>query len=212
VKNDPYVLAVASHKGGTGRTTAAMSLAWTWGQEGLRVTLVDADPVQASRLVALDPAGRCPWPNVRLQSDVNAPFAGDRVVIDCPSLLDPAARAVLRRADGIVVCCLADPLSLRTVPAAASVIRRARDANPRLELLGILIAIYDNHDEVQAAMLGRLRQAHERLLLEPPVPQQPELRDWPLEPGADLPPGPGREAYAVLARNLEACIRAGVSA
>ena len=61
----PYVLAVASHKGGTGRTTAALALAWLWGRAGRRVTLADADPARAAGLVARGPSGECDWPNVR---------------------------------------------------------------------------------------------------------------------------------------------------
>ena len=60
----PYVLAVTSHKGGTGRTTLACGLAWLWGQRGLNVCLVDADPVKAAVLVAAGPDGICPWANV----------------------------------------------------------------------------------------------------------------------------------------------------
>ena len=29
---EPFVLAIGSHKGGTGRTTTACALAWLWGQ------------------------------------------------------------------------------------------------------------------------------------------------------------------------------------
>ena len=49
----PFVLAIGSHKGGTGRTTTACALAWLWGHAGFRVTIVDADPVRAAGLIAL---------------------------------------------------------------------------------------------------------------------------------------------------------------
>ena len=61
---EPFFLAIGSHKGGTGRTTTACALAWLWGQDGFRVTLADADPVQAAGLIALDESGQCPWSNV----------------------------------------------------------------------------------------------------------------------------------------------------
>ena len=36
----------------------------------------------------------------------------DVVLVDCPLLMTPDAAAVLRRADGVVLTCRADPLSL----------------------------------------------------------------------------------------------------
>jgi cellulose biosynthesis protein BcsQ len=211
-----YTLAVAGHKGGTGRTTAALALSWCWGQSGHAVTLIDADPTGSCGLVARGDSGRCEWPNVRLLDGfpADARQLPDRglAVIDCPSLSDPAAPPILEQADALVLCVLPDPLALRTVPNCAATIERARVANPRLELLGILAAIYDNLDATQTEMLERLRARHGELLLEPPVPLRPELRDWPLRPGAALPAGPAREAYLTVARQLEHWVRPGVGA
>jgi chromosome partitioning protein len=199
VSRDPYLLAIGSHKGGTGRTTAALALAWLWGRTGLRVTLADADPARAAGLIALDAAGHCPWVNVRYAAGLPEPgdpaLDADLVLIDCPPLMTPAAQPVLRRSAGVVLTCLADPLSLRTVPAAAGVLASGRVHNPRLELLGVLIGLYNGRDAVQGPMLGRLRQMHGELLLEPPVPDDPAVRDWALTPGAALPPGPAAEAF-----------------
>src|SRR3954465_9639173 len=110
------MLAVASHKGGTGRTTAALALAWVWGGTGLRVTVADADPSRAAGLIALDRTEGCPWPYVHYVSGLPDPGApdldADVVLIDCPPLMGPEAGSVLRRADGVVLTCQADPLSL----------------------------------------------------------------------------------------------------
>jgi cellulose biosynthesis protein BcsQ len=211
VPNDPYLLVVGSHKGGTGRTTTALALAWLWGQEGLRVTLADADPSRAAGLIALDATGACPWPNVRYHAGMPEPgdpvLDADVVVIDCPALLDALAPPILVRAKGVVLTCLADPLSLRTVPTAAGVLAAARVHNPQLELLGVLIGLYNPQDAVQAPMLGRLRQMHGELLLEPPVPDDPAVRDWALTPGRGLPPGPAVEAFAAVAGRLRDLVR-----
>jgi cellulose biosynthesis protein BcsQ len=206
---DTYLLAVGSHKGGTGRTSAAVALSWLWGGWGLRVVLVDADPARAAGLIALGTAGGCDWPNVRYVDhlpEAGEPLDADVAVIDCPPLMTPDAGPVLRRADGVVLTCQADPLSLRTVPAAAGVLASARVHNPKLELLGVLIGGYNARDDVQKAMLGRLRQMHGELLLEPPVPDD-AVRDWPLTPGAGLPPGKAAEAFAALARQLRETVR-----
>ena len=101
VPNDPYILAIGSHKGGTGRTTAALALAWHWGRSGVRVTLADCDPIRAAGLVAVANGG-CPWSNVRytttLPRPADAAYDADLIIVDCPALLTPAARPVLQRA------------------------------------------------------------------------------------------------------------------
>jgi len=204
VAGKPFVLAIGSHKGGTGRTTTACALAWLCGQDGFRVTLADADPVHAAGLIALDESGECRWPNVIYSVDLPEPsqsaFEADVIVIDCPSFMDPTVQDVLRRCHGVVLTCVADPLSLRTVPAAAGVLATARVANPRLELLGVVIGQYNAFDEIQAPMLERLRQMHGDLLLEPPVPYDPAVRDWALAPGGPLPAGRAAKAFTT-ARN-----------
>jgi cellulose biosynthesis protein BcsQ len=213
VPGEPFLLAIGSHKGGTGRTTTACALAWLWGRAGFRVTLADADPIRAAGLIALDDTGACHWPNVNYADGIPESGAttlnADIVVVDCATMMDPEVPAVLGRCHGVVLTCLADPLSLRTVPAAAGVLATARVANPRLELLGVLIGQYSALDLIQAPMLARLRQMHGELMLEPPVPYDPALRDWALSPGAPLPEGPAasaleaaRERIAELAQKL----------
>jgi cellulose biosynthesis protein BcsQ len=210
VADECYLLAVASHKGGTGRTTASLALAWLWGRYGMRVTLADADPSRAAGLIALDSSGRCPWPGVRYVAGL--PAAGERalnadiVVVDCPPLLSPAAAPVLRRARGVLLTCRADPLALRTVPAAAGALAAGRVHNPSAELIGVLIGDYNADDPVEAPMLGRLRDMHGELLLEPPIPEDSAVRDWALSPGAGLPAGPATEAFVVVAERLREAI------
>jgi len=178
VAREPFVLAIASHKGGTGRTTAACALAWLWGQAGIRVALADVDPVRAARLIATE-GGDCPWDNVRYFDRLPDTDSGaELVVVDCPSLMDPTIDRVLRNCHSVVLTCVADPLSLRTVPSAARVLATARVSNPRLELLGVLIGLYNSLDVIQAPMLGKLRQMHGDLLINPPIPYDPEIRDW----------------------------------
>jgi cellulose biosynthesis protein BcsQ len=208
---DSYILAIGSHKGGTGRTTAALALAWLWGRDGLRVTLADADPVRAAGLIALDEWGECNWQNVQYVVGLPAPgdpaLDADVVLVDCPPLLSPEAAPILRRVAGVVLTCHADPLSLRTVPAAAAVLAATRMHNQAVELIGVLIGGYNAEDAVQAPMLGRLRQMHGELLLEPPIPDDPTIRDWPLAPGSDLPSGPAADAFAAIGRRLRDLIR-----
>jgi len=210
VPKDPYILAIGSHKGGTGRTTTALALAWLWSRSGIRVTLADVDPVRAAGLVALAD-GSCPWPNVRYAVTMPRPrdpgYDADLIVVDCPALLSPAARPVLQRATTIILTVRADPLSLRTVPAAAAVLESARADNPLLELLGVLVGLYNERDSLQPPIVEKLRHMHGPLLLDPAIPDDPALRDWPLSPGGDLPEGPAASAFGVLAERLAGHIR-----
>jgi cellulose biosynthesis protein BcsQ len=200
-----YILGIVSHKGGTGRTTTALCLAWHLGQAGHSVTLVDADPVRSLSAVALNPAGQCPWANVEFKAGLDAlagPLKTQIVIVDSPSLLDPLSQEVLAAVDGIILTSLADPLSIRTVPAAAVIIGKAREGNRRLELLGLLVGIYNARDEVQRAVLSRLQEGHRELLLSPVIPLQADMREWGLKGGAQPPQGVASAAFATLARNL----------
>jgi cellulose biosynthesis protein BcsQ len=205
VAKSPYILGIVSHKGGTGRSTTALCLAYHLGQAGHSVTLIDADPIRSMSMVALNAEGQCPWPNVAFKAGLEAlagPHETQIVIVDSPSLLDPLSEQVLSRADGIILTSLADPLSIRTVPAAATIIGKARESNRRLELLGMLVGIYNSQDEVQRAVLSRLQDGHRELLLSPVIPMQPEMRDWALKAGMPPPQGVASAAFETLARNL----------
>jgi cellulose biosynthesis protein BcsQ len=220
----PFFLAVASHKGGTGRSTTAAALAWTWGRAGRRVRLVDADPVGAATLIARGPDGSCGWANVAVDAlapgdlDPTRLMRGaegsdaELVIVDCPALSEPAAMAVLSACDGALLTCLADPLSLRTAPSATAALAAARKTRPDLRLMGLLICQYRADDPLQSAMMTRLREGHARVVLEPPVPFQPELADWAMSGGADLPPGTAATAYEDIAIALERSLQPAAAA
>lgn len=198
------VVFVAGHKGGSGKTTTALALAACLGQKGLLVGLVDATRVQALGLVARDASGRCSWPGVALLAGADAPGADecDLLLVDGPPLAAPEAREVLDRADAVLLTVLLDPLSLRTVPVATATVRRARETNPRLDLLGVVAVCHAPDDDVQALLLSELRASLGALLLEPPVARQREVAEWALRPGSAPPAGPALEAYASIAGAL----------
>ena len=199
----PYMLAVTSHKGGTGRTTLACALAWMWGSRGLNVALVDADPVKATSLVAADQSGTCPWPHVQLivanQGVTRIPAKQDIVIIDSPPATEPLAQKVFQQCDGVVICCLADSLALNTLPAATRSVKEARQKNAKLRLLGIVVNIFNEVNLAQTRCLSLLRGARGGLFVEPPIPSRPEMRDWPMKPGSPLPSGPAQKPLRDLA-------------
>jgi cellulose biosynthesis protein BcsQ len=210
----PYRLAVASHKGGTGRTTTACSIAWLWGQNGLKVLLVDACRTKAASMVAVSARGECPWKNVVI-TDTMPDYTSyeiqeyDVVIVDCPPLTEPEAQEVLHVTDGILLTCLADVLCLRTLPNSTEAIRLARQHNNKLKVLGILLTHYDDEDESQERTMAKLQESQMALTFDPPVPMQPEIREWPLRPGSDLPPGDARAAYAKLTFEMKQKIGIG---
>ena len=57
-----------------------------------------------------------------------------------------------------------------------------RVANPRLELLGVVIGQYNAFDLDSSANARAIAANAWRLLLEPPVPYDPAVRDWALTP------------------------------
>lgn len=203
----PYTLVLGSHKGGTGRTTCALALAYLWGQSGLNVTLIDADPVGAARLVALDGDGICHWEGVRffahLPDSSRDLQESDLVLIDAPPLTERSAQRVLRQAESVIVTSLADPLSLRTIPRAVAAIQQAQSHNSKLSLLGLVIGNCHEQNRLQKLLLQQLRRSHSQLLLEPAICYQREVSDWATKPGSPLPEGPAKECYQALANRLE---------
>lgn len=215
MSKEPYMLLVGSHKGGTGQTTGALALAQILGATGMRVVVWDADPVHAASLIGLDMQGECPWPNVEIRQappDAPPPFDADVVVIDGPALTERAAQHLLKLAHGVVLTCLADPLSLRTVRSAARAIHEGRQSNPKLELVGILISLFNPAESLHVEMLELIRKDYRHLLLEPPVPFQSEVSNWPLTPGSPLPAGIAREAYDLATKRVVQKIQARRSA
>ncbi|VTS06016.1 ParA family protein [Tuwongella immobilis] len=214
-----YRLAIAGHKGGTGRTTAALALAWWWGQFGRQTQLLDCSSAGIIPRLAADAGGTDGWPGVRLtmaeippDGIAGEPFAvfAERMLVDCPNLTERSCAAVLARVDGVMLVCGADPLSFRTLGVAADRLAGARDANPKLESLGILLAMHDNQDSVQAAMLDGLRQRHGAWFLEPIIPIDSAMQGWPQQPGIPLPTGPASVAYRNLALRVDRWIATAI--
>lgn len=201
----PYVLVIAGHKGGSGRTTAALALAWCWGRRGLRVGLLDAAAVPAAQRIAAGKDGCCSWNNVRLLkglSETSEVSEFDLVVIDAPSLTDPAAVEVLSIADGVLLIAQAEATALRTTRVALRSVEIALNRNSRLKRLGVLLPAFDSNDPVQQQLREQLRTQFGTQLLEPSIPVAAEVRDWARRPGGELPEGSGRLAYEDVAQRI----------
>lgn len=200
-----YRLVVSGHKGGSAKTTTALLLAAAAAGRGLATGFVDRC-ADGAALRILEPVGGAapvgsPWPRVPYFKDVDgsgalpAEFAACKLlVVDAGRLGREASRRALSEADGVLLTSAADLVSLQTFPWAAGELAAAREANPRLELLGLLITAWDAQDPAQAAALEAFQSQFGPLLRDPPTPYQRTLYEWPLHPGSPPPAGPATNA------------------
>lgn len=203
---EPYLLALSSHRGGTGRTTSTAALAWALGQREVLTAIYDTDPIPAVAFLANDENGRCSWKNVRVMAKWD-PGDAEIILVDSPPLTHEVGRQVLTSAHGVLLHGLADPLSLRTMSAATMAFQKAREKQPDLELLGILLTMVQPEDELQVELASSLVRQLGGLLLDPFIPYQSEFAQWPLQPGAAPPAGQACAAYEQLADQLIAALR-----
>ncbi|MGL4422964.1 MAG: ParA family protein, partial [Gemmataceae bacterium] len=126
------------------------------------------------------------------------PPGQDIIVIDTPPATEPLAQQVLVKSTGVVLCTLADSLALSTLPMATRAVKETRQVNPDLDLLGVVVNVFDSTDLGQTRAVSQLRGSG-GLFVEPMIPLRNELREWAFQPGADLPEGPGKTALKQLA-------------
>jgi cellulose biosynthesis protein BcsQ len=204
VETLPYIVFVGSHKGGSGRTTVTLALAWLWGQAGRLIAVVDADPVSPG--IGPSPGSTWDWTGVRFVAglaNTDELLGCDLVLIDGPLLGEWAAKPLLRLADGVLLTCAAEPLGVRTLTSALGAVQRAQESNPALSLLGVCVQQFQGSDRMQVQLRGLLWRRHGTYVLEPAVPHQAELAEWLLHPCRPLPEGPARQAFVRLAARLE---------
>lgn len=125
------IIAVASMKGGVGKSTIAVHLAaWLCGQ-GHRVTLADLDSQASSSQWIREAAPQVKALCLRDPDDIinNLPALAqeaDYVVADGPGSLAEVSRAMLLVADVAIVPCKASMLEIRALDAATKVLRQAQ--------------------------------------------------------------------------------------
>ena len=106
----PVVIALLSQKGGVGKSTLARAIATVAAQAGLRVRLIDLDPLQRT-LVLWEKARRANdiWPEITIEAlaTEEGPAAAaltkdDLVILDLPGQMSQAALHAARRAHVVV--------------------------------------------------------------------------------------------------------------
>jgi chromosome partitioning protein len=239
-------IAIAAAKGGTGKTTTAVSLAHALALAGRRVLLVDCDPKrhaalhfglpadgglaallhgrsaqavevrQGLRLVdsggralaALEmQLGREAGGMDALRRLVEARFAADYVLFDCPPWLGPLHVGVLLASDALVLPVGSDFLSLASARQTLDVVRElAERGSRRPRLLGILPTFYDPAAASAEQVEAVLRESYAGQVLQTRVHCSEALRLAPAQRGTVFESEPLSRAaldYALLAEEIE---------
>ncbi len=133
------IIAVANQKGGTGKTTLAMTLSGTLGRRGHRVLVVDADPQGSATRWAASAPDSTPFPaavsglsaaGAKVHREVKKYVEDyDFIVIDCPPAADsPVPMSALMIADLALVPVIPSPPDLWAAVGIRQVIANVRES------------------------------------------------------------------------------------
>jgi chromosome partitioning protein len=103
--------------------------------------------------------------------------AYDVILLDCPPGLGVITEAALGASDSVLIPLQCEPLSLRTLSQLLQQLLDARrDTNPSLELLGILMTMFDDNSPMSQAVVDQVREHFQReLVFQTIVPRDPYL-------------------------------------
>jgi len=129
---DPWVIAIASQKGGVGKTTLALGLAATTADSSGRALVVDVDPQRSAEEIAEDAAERLPF-DFAVSTDPGEIAAMrkarefDTIFVDTPGSLENEGvlRAVLRIADLVMIPCIPERASVKPTLRTAGLVASA---------------------------------------------------------------------------------------
>ncbi len=249
---------IANQKGGVGKTTTAINLAYGLARMGVPTLLVDLDPQanatsnlgfekvpgaslygplmgegEAASLVQphAEQPGLYVIPSevdlaaievelsqqenylMRLTS-VMAPVVASGqfrvIVLDCPPALGMLSMNSLAMADYLLVALQCEYLALEGLGQILDVVRQLREAqvNPRLEVGGILMTMFDIRTNLSKQVVGEVQAHFAELMFQALIPRSIRLSEAPSF-GQSIfqydPVGPGAKAYEKLAE--EVCTR-----
>ena len=154
-----HTIALIAQKGGTGKTTLALSLAVAAAQDGLQSVIIDLDPQ----------ATACNWSDRRSSDSPvvidaqaarlpaaleKAAQAGvDFVVIDTPARSEQSALAAAKAADLVIIPCRPQAYDLETVPNTLEIVKLA-GSKPALTVLNAIAPQGNRHEQARAYLDG----------------------------------------------------------
>ena len=156
-----YTVALIAQKGGTGKTTLAVSLAVAAGQVGMTSIIIDLDPQGTA----------CNWKD-RRKSDgpvvidaqpgrlaaalTKAEENGvDFALIDTPARNEQPALAAAKAADLVLIPCRPQAYDLETIPNTKEILTLAGN-KPAIVVLNAVPAVGDRHEQARE-LLNRLQ-------------------------------------------------------
>lgn len=104
----------------------------------------------------------------------------DYVFIDCPPSLGILTVNALTAADEVLVPLQAELLTQRGLDALLDTVSDVRlYTNPDLQVLGVIVTMYDARTRLGKEVLGSLHEHHGLRVLEPPVPKSVKVAEAP---------------------------------
>jgi chromosome partitioning protein len=149
-----YTIALLAQKGGTGKTTLALSLAVVAARSGLTVLVIDLDPqatacnwsdrrAQDAPLVIDAQPGRLPAALEKAKQG-----GVDLVLIDTPARTEQSALAAAKCADLVLIPCRPQAYDLETIPNTKELIALAGN-KPHLALLNAVPSRGNRHEQAR---------------------------------------------------------------
>jgi len=156
-----YTIALIAQKGGTGKTTLAVSLAVAAGQVGLTALIVDLDPQATAcnwkdRRKTDGPVVIDAQPSRLAAALEKAEENGvDFAVIDTPARSEQSALAAAKVADLVLIPCRPQAYDLETIPNTKEILSLAGNT-PALAILNAVPAVGNRHEQARE-LLNRLQ-------------------------------------------------------
>ena len=132
--------------------------------------------------------------------------AYDYLLVDCPPALGLVTINTLVAADGVVIPMLCEYYSLEGLSQLSNTVRLIRKRfNPSLELVGVLINMYDGRLNLTVSVLEEIKKFFPGKLFRTPIPRSVRISEAPSYGMTILDydrNGKGAAAYAAVAREL----------
>ena len=121
-----HVLSLVTQKGGTGKSTLAVSLGVAAEERGMRVSILDTDPQGTARSWSLRRSSNSPEVDATTSGSLSSRVSAlerqgyDLAIVDTPGVAAPAASAAMREAD---LCLIPVRPSIADIEAARPTVR-----------------------------------------------------------------------------------------